>query len=52
MFVAGEHCDNETMVWACGLLQKPVLDNWWQTGKLGLLVVVVVVVVVGGERGD
>ena len=37
LFVAGEHCDRETMEWASSLLQKPVLDNWWQTGKICVL---------------
>ena len=37
------------MVWARDLLQKPVLDNWWQTGKLGFLVVVAEV---GGGLGE
>jgi acyl-coenzyme A synthetase/AMP-(fatty) acid ligase len=32
LFLAGEHCDHETMDWAKDLLQTPVLDNWWQTG--------------------
>ncbi|KAL8618900.1 hypothetical protein ACOMHN_020319 [Nucella lapillus] len=31
LFVAGEHCDHETMDWIRDLLKKPVLDNWWQT---------------------
>lgn len=31
MFVAGEHCDKHTMQWTKNLIQKPVLDNWWQT---------------------
>ncbi|KAK7098847.1 acyl-CoA synthetase short-chain family member 3, mitochondrial-like isoform X2 [Littorina saxatilis] len=31
LFVAGEHCDHETMDWTKNLLQTPVLDNWWQT---------------------
>ncbi|GAB1607949.1 acyl-CoA synthetase short-chain family member 3, mitochondrial-like [Argonauta hians] len=31
MFVAGEHCDHSTMQWTKTALEKPVLDNWWQT---------------------
>ncbi|XP_076471572.1 acyl-CoA synthetase short-chain family member 3, mitochondrial-like isoform X2 [Babylonia areolata] len=31
LFLAGEHCDHETMDWIRDLIQKPVLDNWWQT---------------------
>ncbi|KAK3583299.1 hypothetical protein CHS0354_011190 [Potamilus streckersoni] len=31
MFVAGEHCDVETMHWAKKAFGCPVLDNWWQT---------------------
>lgn len=32
MFVAGEHCDRETMEWTKNAFDCPVLDNWWQTG--------------------
>lgn len=32
MFVAGEHCDKETMEWTKKVFDCPVLDNWWQTG--------------------
>ncbi|ELU01504.1 hypothetical protein CAPTEDRAFT_173489 [Capitella teleta] len=31
MFVAGEHCDHETMEWIQAKFRTPVLDNWWQT---------------------
>jgi acyl-coenzyme A synthetase/AMP-(fatty) acid ligase len=31
MFVAGEHCDHETMQWIKNLIKKPVFDHWWQT---------------------
>ncbi|XP_059162011.1 acyl-CoA synthetase short-chain family member 3, mitochondrial-like isoform X2 [Physella acuta] len=31
LFVAGEHCDHETMHWIQALIKKPILDNWWQT---------------------
>ena len=34
MFVAGEHCDRETMEWTKKVFDCPVLDNWWQTGIL------------------
>ena len=32
MFLAGEHCDHETMEWIRERFQVPGLDNWWQTG--------------------
>ena len=31
LFVAGEHCDHDTRLWAQNRFQVPVLDNWWQT---------------------
>ena len=31
LFVAGEHCDHETRLWAQDQFKIPVLDNWWQT---------------------
>ncbi|XP_067655609.1 acyl-CoA synthetase short-chain family member 3, mitochondrial-like isoform X2 [Haliotis asinina] len=31
LFVAGEHMDPETMTWIKGIINKPILDNWWQT---------------------
>ena len=31
LFVAGEHCDHETRLWAQDHFKVPVLDNWWQT---------------------
>ncbi|RUS91878.1 hypothetical protein EGW08_000280 [Elysia chlorotica] len=31
IYVAGEHCDHETMTWIQNLIQKPILDHWWQT---------------------
>jgi len=31
LFVAGEHCDGETMEWSQNAFNAPVLDNWWQT---------------------
>lgn len=31
LFVAGEHCDYDTRLWAEKHFQVPVLDNWWQT---------------------
>ncbi|XP_002734410.1 acyl-CoA synthetase short-chain family member 3, mitochondrial-like [Saccoglossus kowalevskii] len=31
LFVAGEHCDHETMDWAREALGVPILDHWWQT---------------------
>ena len=32
MFVAGEHCDKETMQWIKEIIKKPAFDHWWQTG--------------------
>ena len=31
MFVAGEHCDHETMHWIKDIIKKPAFDHWWQT---------------------
>lgn len=31
LFLAGERCDPATYEWAGELLQKPVIDHWWQT---------------------
>lgn len=31
LFVAGEHCDHETMEWIRNIIKVPILDNWWQT---------------------
>jgi propionyl-CoA synthetase len=31
LFLAGERCDPDTAVWAGKLLQRPVVDHWWQT---------------------
>ena len=31
LFLAGERCDPPTQVWAHELLQKPIVDHWWQT---------------------
>lgn len=31
VFLAGERCDVPTAYWLEGLLQKPVIDHWWQT---------------------
>jgi acyl-coenzyme A synthetase/AMP-(fatty) acid ligase len=31
LFLAGERCDIATLHWAEQLLQKPVIDHWWQT---------------------
>ncbi len=31
LFLAGERLDPDTYHWARALLQKPVIDNWWQT---------------------
>ncbi|XP_025047335.1 acyl-CoA synthetase short-chain family member 3, mitochondrial isoform X2 [Alligator sinensis] len=32
LFVAGEHCDVETLEWSKKVFKVPVLDHWWQTG--------------------
>jgi len=31
LFLAGERCDPPTAEWAATLLQRPVVDHWWQT---------------------
>jgi propionyl-CoA synthetase len=31
LFLAGERCDPDTLQWAAGLLNIPVIDHWWQT---------------------
>jgi propionyl-CoA synthetase len=31
LFLAGERCDPDTLEWAAGCLQRPVIDHWWQT---------------------
>ncbi len=31
LFLAGERTDPDTYHWATDLLQKPVIDHWWQT---------------------
>ncbi len=31
LFLAGERLDPDTYYWASNLLQKPVIDHWWQT---------------------
>jgi propionyl-CoA synthetase len=31
LFLAGERTDPDTLHWAGDLLQKPVIDHWWQT---------------------
>jgi len=31
LFLAGERCDPDTLVWAENLLGVPVIDHWWQT---------------------
>jgi propionyl-CoA synthetase len=31
LFLAGERCDPDTLHWAEGHLQVPVIDHWWQT---------------------
>ena len=31
LFLAGERCDPDTLVWARSRLGVPVIDHWWQT---------------------
>jgi propionyl-CoA synthetase len=31
LYLAGERCDPDTIIWSERLLQKPVIDHWWQT---------------------
>ena len=31
LFLAGERCDPDTLVWAESQLRVPVIDHWWQT---------------------
>jgi propionyl-CoA synthetase len=31
LFLAGERCDPDTLLWAEEKLQVPVIDHWWQT---------------------
>jgi propionyl-CoA synthetase len=31
LFLAGERCDPDTLQWAETMLEKPVIDHWWQT---------------------
>lgn len=31
LFLAGERCDPDTLKWAEGQLNVPVIDHWWQT---------------------
>ena len=31
LFLAGERCDPDTLLWARERLQIPVVDHWWQT---------------------
>jgi propionyl-CoA synthetase len=31
LFLAGERCDPDTLRWAEEILQRPVIDHWWQT---------------------
>lgn len=33
LFVAGEHCDVDTLEWSKKVFKVPVLDHWWQTGE-------------------
>ncbi len=31
LFLAGERCDPDTLIWARERMQVPVVDHWWQT---------------------
>lgn len=31
LFLAGERCDPDTLIWAQNKLNVPVIDHWWQT---------------------
>ena len=31
LYLAGERCDPDTVTWSERLLNKPVVDHWWQT---------------------
>jgi propionyl-CoA synthetase len=31
LFLAGERCDPDTLMWAQNQLKVPVIDHWWQT---------------------
>ena len=31
LFLAGERCDPDTLLWAEAQLGVPVIDHWWQT---------------------
>jgi propionyl-CoA synthetase len=31
VFLAGERCDPETLNWCQSVLNRPVIDHWWQT---------------------
>ncbi len=31
LFLAGERCDPDTLLWAQEILKVPVVDHWWQT---------------------
>lgn len=31
LYLAGERCDPDTILWAEKLLKRPVIDHWWQT---------------------
>jgi propionyl-CoA synthetase len=31
LFLAGERCDPDTLHWAEQILERPVIDHWWQT---------------------
>jgi acetate--CoA ligase len=38
LYLAGERCDPDTIIWSERLLQKPVRDHWWQTETGGHMI--------------
>jgi acyl-coenzyme A synthetase/AMP-(fatty) acid ligase len=55
LFLAGERCDPPTWHWIKNLLQRPVIDHWWQTESgwpmLGLMTGVEKLIAKPGSAG-
>lgn len=55
LFLAGERCDPATYYWVKELIQKPVIDHWWQTESgwpmLGLMLGLEQVEPIAGSAG-
>lgn len=55
LFLAGERCDPSTYYWLKDLLQRPVIDHWWQTESgwpmLGIMTGVEQLQTKGGSAG-